>query len=211
VRVVVRDEAAEDCAALATPHGSTLEVVVLSLSGFEQVGAVGSESEWDRYSYVHAPVVLDKLDGRIAALVREKGSLTAGDAERVGAEALDAYVNSYYRSAKNLRDGLRVEAHLDAAESLSPFLIALFALHRRVRPFNRFLGWELERFPLGDERWRAAALLPRLEAITASGDLAAQQALFRDTEQLARARGLGTVIDDWQPDVGWLRGDARGR
>jgi predicted nucleotidyltransferase len=206
VRVVVRDEAVEECAALATPHGSAVEVVVLSVSGLDQVGAVGSDSEWDRYSYVHASVVLDKLDGRVAALVREKGSLSADDAERVGAEALDTYVNSYYRSAKNLRDGLRVEAHLDAAESLSPFLTALFALHGRVRPFNRFLGWELERFPLDDERWRPEALLPRLDAIAASSDLATQQALFRDAELLARDRGLRAVIDGWEPDVARLRG-----
>jgi hypothetical protein len=49
------------------------------------------------------------------------------------------------------------------------------------------------------------ALLPRLEWILASGDLA-EQRLFRDVEALARAHGLGAVIDGWEPDVAWLRG-----
>lgn len=102
-----------------------------------------------------------------------------------------------------------IEAHLDAAESLSPFLTALFAIHGRVRPFNKFLRWELEEYPLGAETWSAKELLPRLEAITASGALDEQQALFRDVEQLAREHGLGSVIDGWEPDVAWLRGSAR--
>ncbi|MEX2645868.1 MAG: hypothetical protein WD249_06370 [Gaiellaceae bacterium] len=46
----------------------------------------------------------------------------------------------------------------------------------------------------------------RLERILA-GDEAEQQALFRDAERLARSRGLGEVIDGWEPDVPFLRGD----
>jgi hypothetical protein len=208
VRLVVRDDAKEECAArFATPRGSAVEAVLLSLREFEQAAAIGSEDEWDRYSYVHAQVVVDKLAGRIAALVQEKSVLQGKEVEQVAAEAIDAYVNSYYRSAKNLRSGLVVEAHLDAAESVSPFLTALFALHGRVRPFNKFLRWELEHFPLGEAPWAVDGLLPRLKAIIAAGELGAQQALFRDVEALARERGFGGVVDGWEPDVAWLRGD----
>jgi hypothetical protein len=208
VRLVVRDDAAGECSLRrATPHGSPVEVAVLSLSAFEQAGAIGSESEWDRYSYAHAQVVVDKLAGRIAALVQEKSVLPAEAANGIAAEGLDTYVNSYYRSAKNLRNGLFLEAHLDAAESVPPFLTALFAFHGRVRPFNKFLRWELEHFPLGGGHWTADELLPRLELIVASGELGAQQALFRDAERLAREYGFGEVIDGWEPDVAWLRGE----
>jgi predicted nucleotidyltransferase len=208
VRLVVRDDALAETEPLySTEHGAVVEAVVYSLTDFVRAGERGSEDEWDRYSYAHCEVVLDKLDGRIHGLVDGKGVLSADLAREVATRELDAYINSYYRSARNLGNGLAVEAHLDAAESISPFLTTLFALHERVRPFNKFLRWELEQHPLGDPRWTAAALLPRLEAIIGSGELAEQQALFRDLEQLARARGHGDVVDGWQPQVPWLRGD----
>jgi len=69
-----------------------------------------------------------------------------------------------------------------------------------VRPYNKWLCWELEQHPL---TWND---LPRLERIVATGGLADQQALFRDAEALARKRGLGAVIDGWEPDVARLRG-----
>jgi hypothetical protein len=208
VRMVVREEARARCRdRYAAPRGSPLDVALLSPSELERAGAIGSPTEWDRYSYVHAQVVLDKLEGRIAELVAEKSVLPADVARPVAERALDTYVNSYYRSVKNRRDGLATAAHLDAAESISPFLTALFAIQGRVRPFNRFLRWELERFPLDGDLWSADRLLPRLEAITATGDPGEQQRLFRDAERLARERGLEAVVDEWEPDLSLLRGE----
>jgi len=207
VRLVVRDEALAECEhRFGTPHGSLVEVAVFSLADFEKASAIGSPSEWDRYSYAHAEIALDKLDGGITDLVAEKSILPPAAARQIGERTLDTYINSYFRSAKNLRNGLVVEAHLDAAESISPFLTALFAIHERVRPFNRFLRWELETLPLGGDVWSAAILLPRLQAITTTGAIAEQQSLFRDVERLARQHGLGDVVDGWEPDVAWLRG-----
>ncbi|MBB4711670.1 hypothetical protein BJ965_001552 [Streptomyces luteogriseus] len=40
--------------------------------------------------------------------------------------------------------------HLAAAETVPHALEVLFVLHRRVRPYNKYLRWELERRPLGD-------------------------------------------------------------
>jgi hypothetical protein len=111
----------------------------------------------------------------------------------------------YYRAAKNHRDGLQREAHLDAAESVPWFLDFLFTACGRVRPYNKWLPWELTNYPL-PRPWVAAETLRRLEAILATGDLSEQQALFRDAERLARDLGFDDVIDGWQPDVNWLRG-----
>jgi hypothetical protein len=207
VRLIARNENLVECEArYERSRGAAVDVAVFSLSQFEEVGALGSPNEWDRYSYAHAEVVLDKLDGEIGRLVAEKSMLPAAAATDLAARALDAYINAYYRSAKNLRNGLAVEGHLDAAESISPFLTALFAMHERVRPFNRFLRWELETFPLGDARWTAESLLPRLEAITATGSVEEQRRLFRDFEPFARQREMGDVIDGWEPDLAFLRG-----
>lgn len=210
VRLVVRDDAlSETAAAFATGHGASVETVVFSLTDFECAGEIGSPTAWDRYSYAHAQVVLDKFEGRIGELVAAKGILSREAAREVATEKLDDYINAYYRSAKNLGDGLVVEGHLDAAESVSPFLTTLFALHERVRPFNKFLRWELQEYPLGAPLWAADTLLARLQRITSTGELEEQQQLFRDTEQLARERSLGDVVDSWQPDVPWLRGERR--
>ncbi len=207
VRLIVRDEASAEVEPLyGTEHGAVVECAVYSLTEFEQTGEIGSDDEWDRYSYAHCQVVIDELDGRIAELVQAKGVLPADVAHEVAAKALDAYINSYYRSARNLATGLTAEAQLDAADSISPFLTTLFALHERVRPFNKFLRWELEEHPLGDPAWAAEPLLTRLQAIM-TGSLAEQQTLFRDLEQLARVRGHGSVVDGWQPHVPWLRGE----
>jgi hypothetical protein len=209
VRLVVRDDVVEECAAtFQTARGSPVEVVVFSLTGFEREGAIGSSSQWDRYSYWHAEVVLDKLEGRVSQIVAEKGVLPSDAAEQIAALALDSYINSYYRSAKSQRAGLAVEAHLDAVESISPLLDALFAFLERVRPFNKFLRWELERFPLSGEVWSAEFLLPRLQAIASTAATDEQQSLFRDVEQLARAHGFAAIVDAWQPDLAWLRGEA---
>ena len=79
---------------------------------------------------------------------------------------------------KSHRDGRPEAAHLDAAESLPYALETLFALHRRVRPYNKYLRWELEHHPLGDPRWDAGRLLPVLRRILADGDPGTQRALF---------------------------------
>jgi len=60
---------------------------------------------------------------------------------------LDAYVNSYYRTLENARDGNRSAAGLDAAESFSNLLEFVFAAERRVRPYNKYLEWELGTHP----------------------------------------------------------------
>jgi len=206
VRLVVCDEVVDDYRArFATSHGAAVNVVVFSLSEFEQAGAVGTESAWDRYSYVRAEVVIDGPDRQIAELMRAKSTLPADAARLLAAEYLDDYVNSYYRAAKNGRNGLEIEANLDAAESVAALLNFLFAADERVRPFNRFLRWELENHPLPGDSWTADSLLPRLRAILSSGDIGEQQCLFRDVEALARSRDFDDVIDGWEPDLAWLR------
>ncbi|MEJ7566964.1 MAG: hypothetical protein WKF41_01745 [Gaiellaceae bacterium] len=76
VRLIVRDENAEATnERFFTPRGSRVEVAVFPLAAFERAGGIGTPNEWDRYSYVHAQVVLDKLDGRIAEFAAEKSVL----------------------------------------------------------------------------------------------------------------------------------------
>jgi predicted nucleotidyltransferase len=185
-------------------HGDDPEVIVMSLAEFRRHAAVGSELEWNRYTFAHVTAEIDKT-GEIQALLEEKGTLPREDARRIAAEALDDYINYYYRSAKSFRDGNELGGRLDAAESVPSFLTTLFAVHERVRPYNKYLRWELEQHPLPGPEWSAAQLLPLLDAIMA-GELGAQRRLFRDVEQLARERGHGEVVDGWGADLSFLRG-----
>jgi predicted nucleotidyltransferase len=188
-------------------RGEPLEVICDTLEGLRAHAAVGSESEWARPAYLHARVLLDRTGGELERIVAEKLRVPADTRLERARRSLDAYVNSYHRSARNRMVGLDTAARLDAAESIALFLTAIFTLESRVRPFNKHLEWELRERPLGDGAWSADRLLPRLDRIV-GGSLADQQALFREVERVARAAGLGDVIDSWEPDVAWLRGEA---
>lgn len=205
VYLVVRENEEEYRERFPFRHGDPVEVIAGSLEWFRSHAEVGSETEWNRYTFAHVRVELDKTGGEIQRLVDAKGKLPPDAAPKIAAEALDAYINSYYRSAKNFRDGDAVGGRLDAAESVPYFLATLFALHDRVRPYNKYLRWELERHPLPGDVWSAAQLLPMLEAVIV-GDLDVQRVLFRALEKVARERGHGDVVDAWGDDVAWLRG-----
>ena len=204
VYVIVRRNVGDYRRRFPLRHGDDPEIIVLSLAELRRHGAIGSESEWNRYNFAHVTVEFDKTGGEIQQLVDEKGSLPRDAARSIAAEALDGYINHYYRSAKNFRDGNELAGRLDAAESVPYFLTTLFALNERVRPFNKYLRWELEQYPLPGAEWSSERLLPLLDAAVA-GDLAAQRTLFRKIEPLARGRGQGAVIDGWADDVDWLR------
>jgi hypothetical protein len=197
LRVVVRDGEDEFARSLGTPHGSAVEVAASTLDSFRTAPA------WDRYSYAHVEIPVDKLDGEIARVVAAKGTLAPAEARDLARERLAAYTNSLYRSLRDAVTGLELAARLDAAESLSSLLPALFALEERVRPFNKYLCWELETHPLRE--WETSELLELVER-SLDGDPDPQRTLFRQVEAQARRHGHGDLVDEWGPQVAFLRG-----
>jgi hypothetical protein len=195
VCVVLRDAAAEEAFALEFPstHGNTVEIVPGTLDGMRGL----TDEHW-RYAAAHADVVLDKTGGELTQVVAELESLPAGTRDAVVRDALDGYINQTYRS-------LRYGTRLDAVEAVPYALRTIFALEDRVRPYNKYLEWELRHHPLAD--WTADALLPLLDRVL-RGEPVAQRELFNFIERLARREGVGDVVDSWEPDVAWLRGDA---
>ena len=180
-------------------HGDPVEYILVSLESFRAHALPGTTSRWNAYTFAHIDPLVDKLDGEIARITAAKTIPGPDDAR----EFLDGYINQYYRSKKNLAGGRALEGKLDAGESIVWFLDFLFAAHDRVRPFNKWLRWELQHHPL-DEPWREGLLI-RIEAIVSTGSLDHQRSLFRDAEALARTRGLRDVVDSWGPDVAFLR------
>ena len=184
--VIVREERGD----YETEHGSGLELSEVTLE------VLADPPDWARPAFLSLTPQLDKT-GEVAAALYAATSVDPATAPK----PLDAYVNSYYRSAKNARVGLELASLLDAQESVPHWLEFVFTLHGRLRPCNKWLEWELEHHPLP-----IVVDVGLLERIARTGALTNQQALFRETETHAREHGHGATIDGWEPDVAWLRG-----
>jgi hypothetical protein len=161
-----------------------------------EVTSLADLPKWMLPAFTWTTPALDKT-GAVAVQLAEVTRVDPATA----AEPLDDYVNSYYRSAKNARAGLELAALLDAQESIPHYLDFVFVVHGRMRPYNKWLEWELREHPLPVE-----LDLGRLERIALTAALDDQRSLFRETERLARELGHGATIDGWEPDVAWLRG-----
>ncbi|QKV72383.1 hypothetical protein HUT13_25945 [Streptomyces harbinensis] len=205
VHVITRDHPHAAVRELDGFRSGHLDLVVMSLADFRIRGLPGDPQGWQRYAYVHARVLLDRLDGTIARILDRKRTLDRAEARNAVDSCLDAYVNQTFRSLKSHRDGRATAGHLDAAESVPLVLEVLFALHQRVRPYNKYLRWELTRYPLGDPRWDAERLLPTLGRILTDGDPDTQRSLFTAVEAAARRAGHGPVLDSWGSDLRLLR------
>jgi predicted nucleotidyltransferase len=153
-------------------------------------------SEHSRYAAAHARVELDKTGGELTRVVAEQELLPPGSKDPVVRDALDAYINQTYRS-------LRYGTRLDAAEAIPHALRTIFALAGRVRPYNKYLEWELRHHPI--EGWSAEELLPLLDRVLVA-EPEAQHELFSRIEAAVRREGFGDVVDGWEPDLEWLRG-----
>jgi predicted nucleotidyltransferase len=192
-----------------TEHGAVLEIGTDTVDGLRAHGEPGTSHEWNRYAFRHARVLVDKLDGEIGRIVEGKRTLPENAAPAIAAAALDAYVNSTYRSLKAHRLGEVTGAHLDATDAVGHLLEMLFALEGRVRPWSKYLRWELESEPLAaGPAWQADMFLDRVERLLREPSPAIQQQLFRDVEELARDAGHGGVLDSWGPSLALLRGTA---
>lgn len=174
VVVVLTDEAA---ATRSTVHSPEVDEAIDSWTELVTVPPFGSEGWWFRWSYAWAPVLLDRTGGELAAAVRRQATLTPEEADRVliDHDRLDGWVNFAYRALKNHRDGRSLETRLDAAESVPWLLDVVFALAGRVRPYNKYLPWELRTHPLDD--WTAEELLGLVER-TLDGDVSAIREVF---------------------------------
>ncbi|MFG2023070.1 hypothetical protein [Streptomyces sp. NPDC048825] len=197
--VILADDAATDLTRFTGHRTPELDLVVVPLTEFRTAGMPGFE----RYALARARIVLDRLDGGIAQLLADKARLDADEAFRDSRNWLDAYANSHYRSVKNDRDGHSLAARLDAADSIRFLLELLFALDRRPRPYNKYLEWELARYPLPG--WDTDMLLDAVAHISGTGDVPLQQHLFARVEPAARRAGHDAVLDAWGEDLDLMR------
>ena len=175
VVVVLSDEAA---AGRTSTHSPDVDEAIDSWSELLTVPPFGTEHWWYRWTYAWAPVLLDRTGGELTAAVRRQAVVTPEEADGIliDHDRLDGWVNFAYRALKNDRDGRALETRLDAAESVPWLLDVVFTIEGRVRPYNKYLPWELREHPL--DGWDGGELLGLVER-TLDGDVAAVRETFR--------------------------------
>lgn len=194
-----------------TSHSETVDEIPVSVAELEEVPVFGTQWWYSRWSFAWAPVLMDRSAGRVGAAVRRQAVVDVAEAESVLLEhdRLDGWLNYAYRALKNDRDGRGLERRLDAAESLPWLLDVVFSLAGRVRPYQKYLPWELRTHPLPG--WDAGELLGLVTA-TLDGDPDALRTTFAEVDSRCRAHDarrprpvLGPVIDAWGRDLELLR------
>jgi hypothetical protein len=194
-----------------TSRSATLDETVVAIADLERVPPFGTEGWWFRWSFAWAPTLLDRTGGRLASALHRQATVTADEAQSILVEhdRLDGWLNFAYRTLKNDRDGRKLERRLDATESMPWLLDVIFTLEGRVRPYNKYLPWELHQHPLS--RWRADELLTLLTG-TLDGDPEAIRTAFEHIESACAAFDsllpqptLLPIIDDWGTELQLLR------
>jgi hypothetical protein len=183
-----------------------LDLGVMTLSEFEEYAAWGSADAWARYGYAHLKADIDKT-GRVQPMIDAKGCVPVGAAPSFIDASLDHLLNQLYRGLKCLRDGDPAASRLEAAEGIKPFLDAIFALHgRRLRPYYKYLSWELANLPLERLPFDGHTLTRRVADVLGTDGALALQALVADTHPLIRQAGHISVFDGWGEAMDWMLG-----
>jgi hypothetical protein len=211
--VLVRDETGVP---RAVSRSAEIDEIPVTLGELETVAPYGTPGWGYRWSFAWAPVLRDATGGRIAGAVRRQATITDAEARQILLEAnrLDGFVNLAYRALKSHRDGRAWEARLDCAEVIPWLLDVVFTLHGRVRPYNKYLAWELREHPLPGTEWDAAPFTSRLEALLDGSEIAmcelfgAVERECRDWDSRAGGHALADLIESWDgPSLRILRGD----
>ena len=194
-----------------TSRSATVDETVVTISDLERVPQFGTHGWWYRWSFAWAPVLLDRTEGRLTPALRRQATVTADEAESILVEhyRLDGWLNYTYRALKNDRDGRSLECRLDAAESIPWLLDVIFTLEGRVRPYHKYLPWELRQHPL--LHWHAEDLLAILTA-TLDGDPSAIRTTFERLETVCAVSDstrpepvLMPTIEGWGDELQLLR------
>lgn len=203
--MVVRDESVEAYRErYSEERWQVLDLRVMSFSEFEAYASWGSEYAWDRYTFANLEALADKT-GDIQRLIDEKGRIPDEVRDQFVAEALDGYINCFYRSVKCIRNGNLLGARMEAADAIQSMLTVIFGREGRHRPFSGYLEREIRRYPLKDFPLDWREFLPLLDSILDDANLEAQRHLFTIVEALCRFDGHDAVFDAWGDDLEWMK------
>ncbi len=201
VEFVIKDEMLEEYKKkyprYKYPH---MELLLSSLTYFRHCVQWGGPEQWGRYDFTHLKALVDKT-GDMQALIDDKGKIPDSEVKRYITGELDAYINFVYRSLKCLRDGYLLGARLEATIEVGLFFDLIFALHNgRLRPFYKYLEWEIKTWPLVILSMPAPVILQKISRILDDADPAAQLELFTMMEAVFTQAGYGAVFKSWDEE-----------
>ena len=173
-----------------------IDAIPKSISEFREHAKSGTRTQYNKYTFTHNKAVIDKT-GEIQKLVEEKGVLESESTEKIIRDALGGYHNSLYRSLKNIRDKNLLAGHLDATETIPRILTFIFALEGRVRPFNKFLVWELENYPLEKLPISSVDFIAKIDTIIKTANIETQKDLLKIIQNLAKDNGYLDEVEKW--------------
>ena len=115
-----------------------LNLTVMGLKKFQNYLKWDGPFRWNRYNFVYAKAVFDKAN-KIQRLLDSCRFIPRNFLKKYIEENLGGYTNLVYRSFKNHRDMRFLASRMDAIEAVGYFLNAIFAIHGRIRPYNKYL------------------------------------------------------------------------
>ena len=192
-------------------RSSAIDEIPTTLAALEEPAPLGTDAWWFRWSFAWAQVLRDETGGRLEAALRRRSTLSGQEQRDVVLDRLDGAGNFLYRALKSMREGRSFEQRLDTTECVPWALDTLFAIEGRIRPYNKYLAWELRTHPLAASVAEPASFLPRLEQIL-DGDLTLLlwfwDALRPGCEELDRAWGSSDctkIFEEWEQHFVTLR------
>lgn len=174
-----------------------IDIGVFSLTDLKNYANWGQSDSGHQYNFTYLRAQIDKT-GDIQEIIDKKGIIPPDKVKEFVAGKLDEYMNLYYRVVKNYRDGNKTAYYLDGIESLFSLITVLFGLEGRLRPYNKYLEWDLKTHPLALLPWSVDDFIGKIKKIAATGDIEVQKEIFRKICDLLRAEGYGDVIDGWK-------------
>lgn len=199
IAVIVRDDKKKECVEKYEKYHSTevINIGVYSLTEYKNYASWGTEDVVYRYGFAYLKAQIDKT-GEIQKIIDEKGRIPPDEVKRFVSKELDGYMNFYYRSLKNHRDGNTTASHFDGAESMFYLLTLVFGIEGRLRPYNKFLEWDITEHPLKLLSWQPNDFMEKVKKIMVTGDIELQKEIFRKICELFKKEGYGDVIDGWK-------------
>jgi len=202
--MIVKDEVVEEYINKYQGIGGILcDLSIKTMGELKEAAAWGGSMAWDRYNYTHLKAEVDKT-GEIQKIIDEKGIFPSDKRKEFVSASLDGFINQVYRSVKCFRDGDIIASQLEAADGLPSLLNAIFALEGRVKPFYKYLDWELKNYPLVKLPWAKNEFISIILKIVQTGDLLTQQEVLKKIEDVFRKEGFDKLFDSWEEMLPWM-------
>jgi len=204
VTMIVKDEVINEYKNKYKGFGGILcDLSVKTITELKDAAAWDGPMAWDRYNYTHLKAEVDKTK-QLQEIIDEKGIIPVDKREEFVSASLGGFINQVYRSVKCFRDGNKIASQLEAADGLPSLLNAIFGLEGRIKPFYKYLDWELTNYPLEKLPWSKNEFISILVKIVQTGDLLTQQTVLQTIESIFRKEGFNQLFDSWEEMLPWM-------